>query len=86
MYILDQHEAKANWTKLEVNRNNTEDKISAISSNTINAKEKAAQKRHVKLRDGLKRRMDAIITKAFTLYQQMSAAASRTLLHNRLAG
>jgi len=77
MYILDQQEAKANWTKLETLRSDTEDKISAISSNTINAKEKATRKRHVELRDGLKKRMDAIIMKAFTLYQQMSAAALR---------
>ena len=75
MYILDQKEAKANLTKLEVIHNDTEDTISAISPKSINAKEKTTRKKHIKLRNGLKKRMDAIITKDFTLYQQMSDAA-----------
>ena len=64
MYILDQQEAKAKWAKLEILHSDTEDKISAISSNFVNRKEKATRKKHVELRDGLKKRMDAIITKS----------------------
>jgi len=77
MYILDQQEAKANWNKMEVIQTDTEDKSSAILPNSINAKEKATQKRHVELHNGSKKRMDAIIIKAFTLYQQISNAALR---------
>jgi len=62
---------------MEVIQTDTEDKISAISPNSIHAKEKATQKIHIELRNGLKKRMDAIITKAFTLYQQMSAGVLR---------
>ena len=41
VYILDQQEAKSNWTKMEFLVEGTSLKISAISANSINTKEKS---------------------------------------------
>ena len=62
MYILDQQEAKSNWAKMDVIPVDTKLKISVISPNSINVKDKSTRKKHVELRNGLKKRMDAIIT------------------------
>ena len=77
MYILDQQEEQSNWTKMYVIRKHTKLKISVKSPNLINAKEKSTRMEHIELYDRLKKRMDTVITKAFTLSQQMSAAALR---------
>jgi hypothetical protein len=76
-YILAQQGARVNWDKLEKLRVQTLRKASAISANTINKEEKAARKKHVELLDSVVLRQDAIIKKAFTLYQQMSGTALR---------
>ena len=74
-YILSQQGAKAIWAKLEKILLNAETKLSAISPNTINKEEKAARKKLKELKDTLKTCMEAILKKAFTLYQQMSGPA-----------
>ena len=55
----------------------TETKLSTISANTINKEEKAAHKKLKELRETLVTRQEAIIKKAFTLYQQMSGPELR---------
>ena len=67
--------ARVHWDKLEKILQDTLTKLSAISANTINKEEKAARKKHKELRDTVVIRQEAIIKKAFTLYQQMSGPA-----------
>ena len=76
-YILAQQGARVNWDKMEKIRVTALRKMSAISANTINKEEKAARKKHEELRDSVVIRQEAIIKKAFTLYQQMSGTALR---------
>ena len=76
-YILSQQEAKANWSKLDTIRLDTVTKLSTTSPNTINAEEKASRKKLLELQAKMEKQMDALVLKAFTLYQQMSAAALR---------
>ena len=76
-YIPSQQEAKANWSKLDTIRLDTVTKLSTTSPNTINAEEKASRKKLLELQAKMEKQMDALVLKAFTLYQQMSAAALR---------
>ena len=76
-YILAQQGARVNWDKLEKILIDTLTKLGAISANTINKEEKSTRKKHEELRDSVVIRQEAIIKKAFTLYQQMSGTALR---------
>mgnify|MGYP000875615735 FL=1 len=77
VYILAQQEAEPNWSKFEKILNDTVIKLTAISPNTINKTEKASRKKLEELQETLKKRMGHIMTKAFTLYQQMCGPALR---------
>ena len=76
-YILDQQDSKANWAKLASALEDTNLKICDISPNSIVPQDKTTRKRLVETKDSLRKKMEAIITKAFTLYQNMSAPALR---------
>ena len=76
-YVLSQQDAKANWTKIHSLFEAAVTSRDTISPNTIDGAEKKARKKFQEQVDQLGKRKDAIVSKAFTLYQQMSASALR---------
>ncbi len=76
-YILAQQGSKINWDKLKKIFKDAETKYSAISEDTVVRAEKASRKSLKELMESVTTRMEAIIKKAFTLYQQMSGPALR---------
>ena len=76
-YVLSQQSAKANWDALEALMPAAIAQRDAISANTIDPAEKKLRKKYKEICVSLKKRQDSIMTKAFTLYQQMSGPALR---------
>jgi hypothetical protein len=76
-YIMSQQNAKANWDSLELLLPAAELQRDAISANTLDPAEKKTRKKFKDMCVSLKKRQDSIVTKAFTLYQQMSGPALR---------
>ena len=74
---MSQQNAKANWDSLELLLPAAELQRSAISPNTLDPAEKKTRKKFKDMCVSLKKRQDSILTKAFTLYQQMSGPALR---------
>jgi hypothetical protein len=79
-YILSQQEAKPKWITLSLVLNDTEIKVAALtllSADVITTKEKKSLERLKETQDSIALKMNAIIVKAFNLYQQMSSPALR---------
>ena len=82
-YILSQQDAKPNWDKLDKLQVQAQADADALSTTArsadlrLAAKEKKNRKRLLDLVDTLKLRKSAVVSKAFTLYQQMSGTALR---------
>ena len=76
-YVLSQQDAKPNWKKIEVLYLEAVKNRDAISANTIDATEKRTRKKHEDSSAVLLKRKDVIMTKAFTLYQQMCGPSLR---------
>jgi hypothetical protein len=74
---LDQQEAKIKWNKIEPIKKAADKQVSTISTNNPDPREISKKKKQVKLHNGLEKKMNAIILKAFNLYQQMCATALR---------
>jgi len=76
-YILDQQDANKRWNKMEPIMGAADAIVSTILATDPDPREITKRKKQVELRDGLLRKMSAIISKAFNLYQQMCSAALR---------
>jgi len=76
-YVLSQQGAKTNWDSLELLVPAATAQRDAISANTTDPAEKKLRKKYKEACVSLLKRQDAIMTKAFTLYQQMSGPALR---------
>ena len=76
-YIMSQQDAKAKWKNICILRDATIAKRDAISANTIDPAEKKARKKHNDQVGLLLKRKDVIMTKAFTIYQQMCGPTLR---------
>ena len=76
-YVLSQQSAKANWESLEDLMPAAVAQYAAIPANTTDPAEKKQRKKFKEVVTALKKRQDSIMTKSFTLYQQMSGPALR---------
>jgi hypothetical protein len=74
-YILDQPDANERWNKMELIMGAADAIVSTISATNPNPRETTKRKKQVDLRDGLLKKMNTIVSKAFNLYQQMCASA-----------
>ena len=76
-YVMSQQSVKANWDSLGALLPTAIAQRDAISVNTIDPAEKKSRKKYKEICVLLKKRQDAIMTKAFTVYQQMSGLTLR---------
>ena len=76
-YILDQQDANKRWNKMEPIMGAADAIVSTIPSTDPDPREITKRKKQVELRDGVLRKMNAIVSKAFNLYQQMCSTALR---------
>ena len=77
-YVMSQQDVKANWKKILVLFKAACVSRDALSANTVNPAEKKARKKFEDQAAVLKKRVEVIMTKAFTIYQQMCGPALRT--------
>jgi hypothetical protein len=76
-YVLLQQDSQGIWNKYQLLLTAAQAAMDAISPNSINKEHKKQRKKHKESITLMSKRMDTLISKAFGLYQQMSASALR---------